>query len=187
MKDVARILLFIGYMWVLADGYLGPIYALYSEKIGGDVLDTAGAWAVFMVVSGLLHLVFGRLADKPHRAKRVMLLGYLLATFGSVGYIFITNMFGLFIVQIVLGTANAMSSSTFDGIYSRSINKNNAVKMWSYIEGGYAIITAIGSVIGGLIVTLFSWTFLFVVMAATNAVATGIIFFIQDVQQQEWN
>jgi DHA1 family bicyclomycin/chloramphenicol resistance-like MFS transporter len=186
MKTMVKMLLFVAYMWVMADGFFGPLYALFAENIGGDILETAGAWAVFMLVSGVLHLFFGKIADKMNKAKPVMLFGYILAAVGSFGYIFIIDTVGLFIIQIILGVANAMSSSTWDGIYSRSINKGNAVSMWSYVEGGYAIITGIANMLGGIIVAIFSWTALFIVMGITQVLAAAIIFFVQDVQQMPW-
>jgi MFS family permease len=186
MKTMVKMLLLVAYMWVMSDGLFGPIYALFSEKIGGDILETAGAWAVFGFVSGILHLVFGKIADKVNKAKSIMLGGYVLAATGCIGYIFIIDPFGLFVVQIILGVANAMSSSTFDGIYSRNINKANAVSMWSYIEGGYAIIYAAANMLGGVIVACFSWTALFIIMAILDALAAVIIFFVQEVQQLSW-
>lgn len=186
MRVMVKLLLVVAYMWVVADGFFGPLYALYAEKVGGDILETAGAWAAFMFVSGILHLVFGKIADKVNKAKPVMLFGYVLAAAGSIGYIFIVDSIGLFAVQIILGVANAMSSSTWDGLYSRNINKGNSVTMWSYVEGGYAIVTAGANILGGVIVAMYSWTVLFIVMAVTQALAAAIIYFVQEVQQLPW-
>lgn len=185
VKTPVKVLLAIAYMWLLWDGMLYPIYALFAEGVGGDILETAGAIAIFYFVSGILHLLFGKIANSIHAAKQVMLGGYILATLTTFGYLAVTDTTGLFITQVLLGIANAMSSSTWDGMYSRNIKQKDTVFMWSLVEGGYAITTAIAAVLGGIVVTMFSFEVLFIVMGLTMALASAAIFFIQEVSPED--
>lgn len=186
MRKPVQILLLIAYLWLIADGLLGPLYAIFAEKIGGDILETAGAYAAYSIVSGVLHLFFGKIADKTKKAKRVMLGGYVLAGVSTLGYLFVMDAIGLFIVQIMLGVANAMSSSTWDGIYSKNVKNENAVTAWSFVEGGYAIIYGLSLIAGGVIITIFSFEVVFVLMAIVFFVASMVIYFVQEVQRPSY-
>lgn len=86
--------------FVLAVGMLGPIYALFVKKVGGDALVAGTAWAVFMVISGLGVLIMGKIQDNLKRDKPMILIGYALQSLGLIGYYFVSNVAQLFIVQI---------------------------------------------------------------------------------------
>ena len=47
--------------YALAFGMLAPIYAVFVERIGGDILEAGTAWAIFMIVSGIGLLFLGKL------------------------------------------------------------------------------------------------------------------------------
>lgn len=180
MNRILKLLLFIIYLWFISDGLLGPLYAVYSEKIGGSVLDIAISWSIYMIVSGILHFIFGSLADKLNKVKEFLALGFLIATIGAIGYIFITDTIGLSIIQVILGIANALGSSTWDGLFSRNIKKNNHATMWSLYEGGYSILVGISAIIGGLIVLHAGWITLFIIMAILDAIGFCIIFIMNE-------
>jgi len=40
-----RSLLYGANFWYFSEGLLGPLFAVFAERIGGDVLDIAWAWA----------------------------------------------------------------------------------------------------------------------------------------------
>jgi len=187
MRKAVAVLLLISYLWLIADGLLGPLYAVFSEKVAdASVLETAGAYAAFLIVGGVLHLVCGKVADKTKKAKRMMLGGYVLAAISTFGYVFVNDILGLFIVQSMLGVANAMSSCTWEGIFSKTIKNDNAVTMWSLVDGGYSLISGASVIVGGVLVTLFSFEVLFIVMGSIFVFASILIYFVQEVQRSPY-
>lgn len=54
MKRGLRFLLIADTWATLAIGMLGPIYAIFVEEIGGDLLDASWAYFAFMITSGIL-------------------------------------------------------------------------------------------------------------------------------------
>ena len=70
---------------------LGPIYAIFVQEIGGDILAAGSAWATFMITSGIGIFLMGKLVDKIQREKPILMLGYALASLGFLGYFFVSN------------------------------------------------------------------------------------------------
>ena len=63
LNAAQRLLLLASCCWFFGEGLLGPLFAVYAEKVGGDLLDITGAWATFLITSGVLYIVFGKLMD----------------------------------------------------------------------------------------------------------------------------
>ena len=61
LSKVQITLLFASGLWFFGEGLLGPLFAVFSQKIGGDILDITWAWSVYLILSGTLYIVFGRL------------------------------------------------------------------------------------------------------------------------------
>ena len=91
MHKQLRLFLMANSFFAFAAGMLGPIYALFVKQIGGDVLAASGAWATFMIVSGLGIFLMGKIQDKIKREKPVIIIGYSLQSLGFLGYFFVSN------------------------------------------------------------------------------------------------
>ncbi len=59
-----RILLITNGLTLLAGGMLGPIYALFVEKVGGDLLDASLTGGMFSLAASLTTLIMGKYTDK---------------------------------------------------------------------------------------------------------------------------
>ena len=57
-----RILLTTNSFILIASAMLAPIYALFVEEIGSDLLDASYAFAVFAFVAGITTLISGKYA-----------------------------------------------------------------------------------------------------------------------------
>lgn len=77
-----KILLFTNGIILFAGAMMGPIYALYVEKIGGDLLDASFTFALYAFAAGIMTLISGRYADKIKENELIVVLGYGLIGFG---------------------------------------------------------------------------------------------------------
>src|SRR3990167_9638291 len=68
-KKPLHILLLTNGMILLAAAMLGPIYALFVEKVGGDLLDASLAGSVFAFIAGTTVLLSGKYAVKFKEKK----------------------------------------------------------------------------------------------------------------------
>jgi len=160
-------------IWYFAEGMLGPLFAVFANKIGGDMLDITWAWGVFLLVSGSLIIVVGKISNKLINRNALIFTGYLLNTFFTFSYLLIDSPWELFFVQIGLGIASALATPTWDGFYAeveeKLGEKDNA---WGLADGEKDILMGIGIFTGGIIVSLFSFDSLFITMGILQAIAT---------------
>lgn len=171
MNPRAHILLVSSNLWYLAEGLFGPLLAVFAGRVGGNVLDISFAWAVFLAVAGIMNIVVGRLSD-TYSKEKILVAGYALNTLVLFGYIFVTNPMQLFFAEALLGVAAAMASPTWYSLFAKFETKHSSGKEWGLVTGQAKIATALAMVVGGYIVTYFSFTALFVLMGSIQLVAT---------------
>lgn len=166
------ILLNSTYLWYFAAGMLGPLFAVFAQKIGGDILELSWAWATYLIVSGFLIIVIGKMSDSFMTKEKLMIIGYALNTIFTFGYLFVSSPAHLFIVEAGLGLAAALAWPTWDALYAKYENKKNSGYTWGLAAGGEFLMAGIAMIIGGLIVAHYSFTVLFVIMGSIQLVAT---------------
>jgi len=154
----------MSFLYGAGAGLLAPIYALYVENIGGDIVDAGFAWAIFNISMGLLLFIFGKLENDFLNKKLMITLGYFLISFCALGLIFIQTPMQLFFIQFVLGLSLALIDPAFLAIFGENEDKGKESEEWGVWEGGKSIIVGVVSLIGALIVNQFGWTILFILM-----------------------
>ena len=159
-----KILLVTNGLTLVAGAMLGPIYALFVEEIGGDLLDASYAFGVFAFVAGVVTLISGRFTDKIEENELILVAGYAIMGIGFFGYIFVNSIFLLLIVQAIIGLGEAIYGPAFDVIYSKHLDKKKAGREWGAWEAINYFTTAFGAVAGGILVTLFGFNIIFVAM-----------------------
>jgi MFS family permease len=178
VNKVLRILLFADFFMLLAMGMLTPIYAIFVEEIGGDILSASGAWAIFTLTSGVLILLIGKWEDKQKQKgipyKRFIFFGYLIRSIAFLSYFFVADKYQLFLVQVLLGIGVATTVPAFDSLYSRFLSKGRFASEWGAWEGMNMIVAAIAAVIGGFIAAFLGFKVLFLIMFAASLVGLAI-------------
>jgi len=171
MRDRRLTLLLHGAnLWYLGEGMLGPLFAVFTQKVGGSVLDISWAWATYLIIAGLLHVVVGRLADTPIGKERLMVAGYAMNALFTFGYLLVDAPWKLFAVQAGLGIGSALATSTWYALYSERADGSTE---WGLTVGYREIILGGALITGGFIVSAFSFATLFVVMGSIQLIATA--------------
>ncbi len=164
MRKGLKVLLITDSFVTLAFGLLGPIYAIFVENIGGDILDASGAWAAFLFATGIMTFFISRWEDHVKHQEKIMALSYLILAIGVLGYLFVETSIHLFIVQIVLGVGQAFNNPTYNGLYSRLLDKGRYVSEWGLWDSMSCIVTSIAALIGGAVATFYGFKALFLIM-----------------------
>lgn len=160
-----RVLLFTDSLILFSGAMLGPIYALFVEEIGGDLLDASLAGAAFALAAGITTFITGKFADKIKESELIIVFGYSFMALGFLSYTMVNSIWSLLFVQMVIGFAEAIYCPAFDALYSKHLNGNRAGSWWGAYESMKYFGTACGAIIGGFIVTNFNFNTLFIVMA----------------------
>ena len=178
MHRELRILLLASALFMLAGGLFGPIYAVFVEEIGGDLLTAGSAYAAFSIAAGVLIFLMGKWEDRIKHHERLVIIGYALCSLGFLGYVFIRNPLDLFIVQIIFGVGEAINTPAFDGLYSKHLDKGKSASEWGLWESLRYIMIGISAAIGGFLANLYGFKFLFWVMFIISIVGLIISFLL---------
>ncbi len=84
-----RILLIGSNLWYIGEGMFGPLLGIYSEQIGGNVLDLTWAWSIYLFISGFCTLGIGALSDRWRSPGHLMVAGYALNALCTFAYLLV--------------------------------------------------------------------------------------------------
>lgn len=164
MKTPFKILLFADAITLFSGALLGPIYAIFVEKIGGDILDASVAFAIFSLVSGVVIFVIGRFEDRVKEQEILIAAGYIVIAIGYFCYLLVQNPTHLFIAQAIIGFGMALELPAIDATYAKHMDSKRAAYNWGAWEGMNRFTMGGGALLGGLIVTVFGFHTLFILM-----------------------
>jgi len=173
-----RILLITNSAILIAGAMIGPIYAIFVEEVGGSLLDASIAGGIFAVAAGVTTLIAGKYADRIKRSEMIVVFGYATMGIGFALFTQVNSILYLFLVQIIVGFSEAIYSPAFDALYTDHITKGRAGKQWGAWEAMNYFSTAIGAVVGGLIVVKLGFDYIFILMAALCFASALYIYFL---------
>jgi len=173
-----KILLATNSMILFAAAMIGPIYALFVQKIGGDLLDASFAGGLFALAAGITVLVFGKFSDKIKENELIVVVGYLIMAIGFMLYIFVNSVIFLLIVQVIIGFGEAIYAPAFDALYSKHLDGNKTGTQWGAWESMNYFTMAVSAVLGGFLVTKIGFNVLFVIMSLLCLASAVYIFFL---------
>jgi len=171
MREKLKILLFSSFFITLSAGLLGPIYALFVEEIGGNLLIAGGAAAAFSIASGILIFIMGKVEDKIKRQENILIFGRFLTFIGIGGYLLVKSPVHLFAVEILLGIAAALETPAFDSLYSKNLQKGKYASQWGSWEAMSALTAGVAAIIGGYIAYYFGFNILLITMTVIAAIS----------------
>lgn len=179
MKEAIKILLLTDGLVMLAGAMLGPLYAVFVVRnVGGDLLTAGSSWGVFSIVTGIVILLIGKMEDRLKRKELAIAAGYLIISFGFLGYLFVDTVWKLFIIQIILGIGEAICSPAYAAVYSTHLTAGKFALEWGSWEATRNIVVGLGALAGGIIVSIFSFPSLFIWMFILTFVSGLIIIFL---------
>ena len=174
LNKYLSLLLFGANVWYFGEGMLGPLLAIFTEHIGGDVLDVSWAWATYLIVTGSLYIIVGKIIDGKYHPATVMVIGYGLNALFTFCYLLVSAPWQLFLVQAGLGVAAALATPTWNALYARHEDKKHDVFDWGLAGGEAQIITGVAVIAGGFMITYFSFEVLFLTMGIIQIIATVV-------------
>jgi MFS family permease len=166
----ARLLLKVSFLVTFAESMLVPMYAAFTERVGGSILDASIAYGLFSVATGLVIGLLGTREIFERNTGRFLMAGFLTSVVCDVAYVFVQNKWQLFAAQIVAGLATGLIEPAWDALFTDGIETSSA-KHWSIWAGGTHLLTGVAAFAGGLIAAWFSFTALFITMAGIDMVA----------------
>lgn len=174
MKKELKILLTCAGFSTFVASMLGPIYAIFVEKIDGGILEASYAISIFTLSAGVLIYLISRWEDKYKHQENLLTIGYLINSAGFCGYLFVSQPWHLYIVEAIFGLAVAVLSPVYDGLYSKNLDKGKYIAEWGNWESLSYILSSIAALTGGILVSSFGFEILFFIMFILSLVSVFI-------------
>jgi MFS family permease len=171
MKKRLAILLWTSFFINLAAGLFGPLYAVFVEEIGGNLIHAGFAYSIFSIFSGGLIYFIGRWEDRFKHQENLLVASRFLACIAFFGYIFISNVYELYAIQLFLGIAFAIGSPAFSSLYSKNLQKGKYASQWGMWDSMYGVTVGISAIIGGYIAQFYGFRPLFVLMFIISVIS----------------
>jgi MFS family permease len=166
-----RLLITISFLTTFAESMLVPMYAAFTERVGGSILDAGIAFACFSMATGAFVALIGTRPWFQHHVRTFIVLGFLGSACCDISYIFVQNRWQLFGAQVIAGLATGLIEPAWDSLFTDAIEHSSA-RHWSIWSGGSHLIAGAAALLGGVIVAYFSFTALFVTMGFVDTLAT---------------
>ncbi|EKD25540.1 MAG: hypothetical protein ACD_80C00027G0009 [uncultured bacterium (gcode 4)] len=159
--------------WVLL-----PIYAVFVQKIGGDILDASWAMAVFLISQWIFTIIVQRLKWTYKHHITMMIVWRAIWLIGISLYLAVSSTRMLFLTQILVAMGNAIADPIFDKELADNTDKNNKLFERGLREGMQDIINGIAAIIGWVI-AVFLWfkaLILFMILAGTISLIIILVY-----------
>lgn len=164
--------------WALssfAEGVLLPVYAVFVQHIGGDILDAGGAMGAFLITEGLFTMLVHRTKWSPRMRIVLMVLGWAIWFLGIIFYLFISNVATLFMAQVLLAIGCAVADPVFDEELADHTDKGLKEYEWGLWEGSKSFIDGVAAVLGAFVVATFGFKVLIYMMIITATASFAMI------------
>ena len=151
---------------------LAPVYAIYVQRIGGELIDASFSIGFYALLRGILYFVFAKFKDRhlPHRP--ILFGGYMMYAAAYLAYIVIDAPVWLFAIQGWLALADTILNPSWSAVIATSLQTGRERATYATFYGYRSIFEALGAFIGGIAIVGigFSWTFaLMALFAACSA------------------
>lgn len=166
INKTLKTLFTINSIFVFAGALFGPLYAIYVQGFDSKVLAVSASWAVFMVSSTVFMYFTSKYGDKVKEEEYLLAAGFLVRSIAWVGYLFVTNLTGLMMIQIVLGLGEALGTPSWSSIFAKHLDGKRGIMDYSSWNIVNNLVVAAANVTGGLLVTKFGFNVLFIFMGA---------------------
>lgn len=167
----SKYLLKASFIGTFAEKMLLPVWAILTNRVGGDILDAGIGYAIFSIVTGLFVMFIGNTKWYQRNVRSMVFWGFLVAGIGDVGYIFAHNIWELFFVQCWVGLSVGLLNPAWDALYSEDMEDGSAAGKWSFWNGGISFVEGIGAIVGSAVVAFAGWVPLFLGMGLVDGIS----------------
>lgn len=168
---------------IFSEGILLPIYTVFVQKIGGDILDASGAMAAFLITQGVFTILAHRFKWINQRRIPVMIFGWIIWVCGIAMYLIISSVWMLFVTQILTALGNALADPIFEQELANHTDKRNQEFEWGLFEGSIDLVQGAAAIIGGLLASFFGFRVLIYAMVASATLSLILIlYYIQKIK-----
>jgi MFS family permease len=167
---------------------MGPVFAIFllSNIAGGNIdesVKVAGFASLFYwITKSVLQIPIGHYLDKNHGEKDdfwFMTAGTFMMALVPIGYLFSTQPWHIFLLQIFYGVAAAINLPSWSAIFTRHIDSGREAVEWSTHSTFLGIGAGVAAGVGGIAVAMFGFKSVFIFVSAFTLLSAVLLLFIK--------
>ncbi|MBI2626355.1 MAG: MFS transporter [Candidatus Nealsonbacteria bacterium] len=184
INKVIKILITSDFFLQAGWGLSGPIFAIFLTKQiqGADLKMVGFVAATYWIVKSVVQPFIAHQLDKNHGEKDdflFLIIGMYAANLVPLGYIFSTQPWHIFSLEIIRGLAMACVIPTWAGIFTRHIDKGREAFSWSLESTGLGFAAGFAGAFGGILASILGFKIVFVLVSAFGLLASSTLLLIR--------
>jgi len=184
LNKIIKYLIYSDLVFYTGWGLISPIFAIFilNSIQGGSAFVVGLAAAISLIVRSIVRIPFGILIDSSRNSKTsyyFTVLGLLVAALIPLGFIFSKLPIHIYILQAIFGIAIAASTAGWTCIFSRKIDRNKESTEWGIDAVAVGLGPGIAAAIGGLLVTYFSFNYVFIAVTLLGLIGVLLLLVIK--------
>lgn len=157
-----------------------PTVSLFAHELGGSINHIGFITSLFSLVPLIFAIVLGKVIDQLN-SKITLLIGGYLGVLGIILPSFLPNFFGLYVSQLIAGSAQTIFILSVQDYVGRISTKENRNQYVSWFSLGVAAGTLLGPLLSGIIADSFNFPKTFFGLSLIGLVSCILIHFIPNV------
>lgn len=123
------------------------------------------SWGAFLISTTFFLFILSRFGDKISDKKSLLLGGFAIRAISWILFIFVQDLAGLILVQIILGIGEALGTPSFEALFVEHLEKGKHIMDYSEWKLIVNATSAVAAILGGFFISKFGFNVLFISMA----------------------
>lgn len=185
INQVILVIVISEFILTTAFAFLAPFFSIFvtQQIIGGTVAVMGFAITIYWVTKSTLQLFVAHFIDKNYGEIDdfyFFLAGALLNAFFISLFYFATEVWHIYALHFLIGTADAMLVPPFYAIFTRHIDKGREGFEWSlYSSFSLGAGSALGGAVGGILATVIGFRAVFLLTSLLVFIFAVILLFLR--------
>lgn len=165
-------------------GLIGPIFAIFlTDQIEGGSLAVVGFLAAtYWISKSMVQPFIAHFLDVNRGEKddfKFLIVGMYFANLVPLGYIFSTQIWHIFVLEVLRGLAMACVVPTWAALFTRHIDKGWEAFSWSIESTGIGFAFGFAAAFGGILASFLGFQAVFVLVSFLGLVSSSLLLFIK--------
>ncbi|MDD5331900.1 MAG: MFS transporter [Candidatus Nanoarchaeia archaeon] len=160
-------------------GLIGPILSIFinDHLVGGSITAAGLASAIFIITHAVLQIIFAKIFN-PKDRRWMLIVGTFLTILIPFGYIFLTNINQMYLVQFIHGLGASFAYPSWYSLFTSNLEKGKRGLQWSIYSSMVGVGTALTAYAGAWLAEITSFQLVFGLAGAMGVIGLLSIFFI---------
>lgn len=175
MRRGLTLIVTLSFLSSLAMGLLGPIYPLFVlNRFSATILDVGLLFTIFGLSSALFKVVAGKMVD-AYGKEKIFLVGTLSGAACSLGYIFVSSVFQLYLLEFISGISCALEGPARLAMIAEAGGRKRRGLLFGISESAYEVAGSLAALVATIIVSNFGFESIFIACSGCQIISGLII------------